>query len=434
MLADGIRQGVKDRLGLLPQCGCGARRGGRGKAQQPVPGATEGLQAFGKGCLGETTERLRQASRLSLKALQTPGNLIKTGLQVGLERRHGFPHSCSCGRGRIRERLPLLHGGFEQRLGLCAQQRPQRFMPHLHERYQQRRQGIAVIDVESSIQFRLAGGGENDVEYPGNHVLQFADLNLGPGQPVVSQLSAGFIESQRRPGGAAGDGHGGFDGPSIPIQRINSSADVVPRTGKIRFQSGAPKTARIRLEQLPVGLDLFLGRAEAGANNAELLLDGRNVQDLQEHIPNDLPGFLLDVSLIVPGLELDVLYVRLEARDAGVNVPHRVLAQESARNRNGDSHIGDADAGRGSPADAKTGDARPDENQRRDGEQDGCKDGGILCPQGGVQRWRHSHLVDGLFQLTDRHAGLHDVHGGFEPGLVQGKQQRHQKKRGEEQR
>ena len=136
-----------------------------------------------------------QARRLSLQSPQTPGNLIKAGLQVRLERRHGLKDLCPRGGGRVRERLPLRQSGVKKPLGLRRPQGLQRFVPYLHERYDQRCQGMTVIDVQSSIQLRLATGGIDEVECLGDHVVQFAGLFFRPRQPVVSKTRAGFVKS-----------------------------------------------------------------------------------------------------------------------------------------------------------------------------------------------------------------------------------------------
>ena len=217
------------------------------------------------------------------------------------------------------------------------------------------------------------------------------------------------------------------------MQRVDGAADTVPGVGKIRFQGGAPETISASLEQLPEWLDHFPGRAQVGPYGVEPSLDRPNVQSLYERIADHFPRFLFDLSLVLPGLALDVADVNLETPDPGVDVPHRAVAEESASHDHGDSHIGGADAGRCPPANAKTGDSRSDEHQRCEDEQAGRQGGGILTPQGLVQRWRHPHPVDGVLELPDRRRGSHDIHRGLVPVLVQGKQHRHQKQWGDEQ-
>ena len=431
--ADGVRQRVEGGLGFPLQRRRGARRGGRGKAQQPVPGGAEGLQALRQGGHGGAPEGLRQARRLALEPLQPPRDPGQTGLQVRLQGCHGLPHARPGVGGGLREGLPLRHRGVEQRLGLRRHQRLQRLVPHVHERHDQRRQGIPVVDVERGVQRRPAGGGKNDVEGLGDHVAQLRGLDLGPRQPVVAELGAGFVEPQGRPRGPAASRNDGRRGPAVPVQRIHGAADVAPRVGEIRFQGGAPEAARDRLQQLPVRLDLVPGGAQRGTRGVQPRLDRRDVQGLQEGVADDFPRLRFDVPPVVRGLVLDAADVRPEAGDSGVDVAQRVVAQEGAGQERGGRRVGDAGAGRCPAAQAEAGGARPHERQHGEDKQAGGQGATVRFPQRRLQRRRHPYPGDGVLELADRRGGPHDVRRRLQAELVQRKEQRHQEERREEQ-
>ena len=186
------------------------------------------------------------------------------------------------------------------------------------------------------------------------------------------------------------------------------------------------------MEQVPVRLELFLDGPQAGPHGVELCLDGRNVKGFDERFLDDFPRRVFDLCLIDRCLAFDVVDLGFEALDPGVNAPHYGMAQKGTRYDHRDNHIEDADAGGGPLADTEVRGAGPDEQQRREDEQDGCEGKGVLPLQRRMQQGRELHLGDGVLELADCRAGSHDVRRGPEPVVVQREQQRHQEQRGEE--
>ena len=232
VLRERICGGLEDGLCPLPQGRCRARRFGGRKTQEPVPRVTKGLQSVRINALGKSTVGLRQPRRFIAQPFQASSDFIQTRLQLRLEPLNGRPRFGLCSIGSLAKRLPLYHRGTEQCLRLLGGQGLKGFVPHLSQRAEERPQRVSVRELELRAE-ALPAAGVHDVERLGDGIVQLGGFFLGPCQLVISQARAGFVELQRRPGGAADVGNRHRGGSAVPMQVIDCSPDARPGLAEI---------------------------------------------------------------------------------------------------------------------------------------------------------------------------------------------------------